>query len=1396
MARKNVRKREIVSDDEYDDDFDVNGASTSDSDHDASEIHHSLQEAFANKPTTSQSRSVPMKKEPEKKPSPYHFHNLSPHTYMPYVPGYWTAQNHYRMPQDIIISSIRKFGSEGLGRVELGQVIGFDASTKPGGRRVSNYITMATSENPQHVGQYQKMDGKVRTIRYFWKESEHPEKFQKFLEEFQQLADIPCPFKIGQVIKFPEENKLNTLRISDVTLQRLNMILRILEENDVVVTMHRINKMISDEEHAQGYNYQIAKKSLLKCLLALKRHGLVQIYERIVRSDAIDHKVHIICHRSINSSDDPKISSAIEAILDAFHQQGRVFPHGQLRSYKLKNVQSSEESSVYDKLLEDVETDVTLPKTVEERLQLLRLQEVKNGILSANVDKSEKDEENVQDEFVEEGDITNSQEELDESRQNHSSLEPHLSTPQKTLTSLNIPHCIVSSSRRNQSYYNGLSGLGYQSKAIRTLLLHEMAFNFVHGPDDSQSPNVHEIFDIKKPIRDWKVYEHEDLHVFVDEDSPYRFMPSNPSYEGIQRGWFLLQDFLTALPLSVLVMVAHIPLKIDRPKMMSYLSHKTKRHLCIGYLEPSLRTSLLTDKKLWRQIEQILLYLGAMGLTAIAPCPSTKRFSSPNSSIFFISKRGVLYDTSTSEKGYATVTLPLTIYQRYEYNFNTKLDVQEYWHHLRAIVQSTPLNLRLDHIGDGNTRYKMYSIGNFDKSIIEKPLNEEIEMINPIDPRDGVAGFDSALYLHLKRHWDLITVPHDCVGWFIARYRKESELLKPKIEHKVSNIQRDWNSFVKSMMPTDMELSKVKRQTNFQISAGFHIARNSVRSSNRPENPMIKNMKRRKPDSVDLMSTKSRTTLRCRFTPKERDQLVMIRAVGFFLNPVYRFWLEPGVLRDLMHEYVPESRTKTVQSLMACGVRDLVRPNRLAYLRRIVKNLSTFPEMLKMRHELCTSPMSDPASKSEFFKEAFRKARELLFMDTGLLPSTSVSDSSFNEYLAENHVVITRESTSSIPMPLRSRKPDGILHIQHCMASNVILSVLLHGEDGELSEEILDQISPSVLQTVLHIFRTDGIITKHRDNRDTVTMKNQAMLTHYYRHFFSHRFHPDIVDNCGLAFDESTSNDDIELADDNPSGIVIASTALYNPEYTLDVEIDKEVMEVFNQTIDDNITKKIRYLESADLKFEMIHVYFSKVPAEEEKVNEGHVTTAEILKILDKSYPANDPDEVFEQWIQKFSGSKERRLRELSCIIDATTHNGAPLVDIRHDLKPYLEELKLARYIVEVGVDQIRFVSHRFAAAWTVSVNGMRYSPRPWIKPKSGLCISTIRWISESFLMTIISKPGIQLKDLSFDFEFVLQPIAIKEIVDMLHTIDIIEVSTKQYQNIRMSSPFAKGCKR
>lgn len=85
-------------------------------------------------------------------------------------------------------------------------------------------------------------------------------------------------------------------------------------------------------------------------------------------------------------------------------------------------------------------------------------------------------------------------------------------------------------------------------------------------------------------------------------------------------------------------------------------------------------------------------------------------------------------DTSSSSKGYACVNPPIEhgSYKAYEYVFEKKEDVLLYWHHLRAIVQSTQLSYRMDDIGEQRcaTRHKLFSIGVFDRVIFSEDLSE------------------------------------------------------------------------------------------------------------------------------------------------------------------------------------------------------------------------------------------------------------------------------------------------------------------------------------------------------------------------------------------------------------------------------------------------------------------------------------------------------------------------------------------------------------------------------------------------------------------------------------------------------------------------------------------------
>ncbi|KJH46260.1 hypothetical protein DICVIV_07696 [Dictyocaulus viviparus] len=172
-----------------------------------------------------------------------------------------------------------------------------------------------------------------------------------------------------------------------------------------------------------------------------------------------------------------------------------------------------------------------------------------------------------------------------------------------------------SSNSKVQSEIDFLTEYGYQSKAIRCFVAHEIAFQLVFGHAEGTKPSCYELFPPSESFSSWQVRTVEDLTVYVDEESPLRFLPPLPPFKDVQR----------------------------------YFSQ---------------------DKKVVRQLEHIMLTNCALGLMAMAPNPDVKLFSSPRASMFFVSRKAVLHDTSTSGRGYASVTLPLSSYDKYNYLFN------------------------------------------------------------------------------------------------------------------------------------------------------------------------------------------------------------------------------------------------------------------------------------------------------------------------------------------------------------------------------------------------------------------------------------------------------------------------------------------------------------------------------------------------------------------------------------------------------------------------------------------------------------------------------------------------------------------------------------------------------
>ncbi|KAK0414710.1 hypothetical protein QR680_011579 [Steinernema hermaphroditum] len=1336
-------------------------------------------------------------------------------TYTDFDPKTWSPLHLYRSPNDIVAAAIRTSGSEGLGRQEIGALMGLNTNVKAGNRRVSHHISQVVKESPKHIGQYQKMEGKYRCIKYFWK-SEEPQNFAKLYDDFRAIIGEECPFKMGDVIKFPNTH-LSTLRISDISLNRLVFLLRSLETDRVIVTLNKCMKMVQQMEQSGGYRFQIDKKSLMKCLHALEKRGYCRVFETAVSEDQVVTQIKVICHRDIVAVDHPDVRLAIRTAIDSFHAEGRVFPHGQLRMLKKKDVKDeptdpvAKESQLFSEASRLTENLHWSNMKIADRMLLFRLQLTDMNSRVALRPLIKEEPEDLMD-TTDANDSVSSMVDVSEEDELVPDIPPE---PEK------------------KPDYRAVDDCGIQSKMVRCAIVHELLYHFAHSYEHFKHlPNVYERFPPAVSIDDCK---QESSTVYIDEESPLRFIPPVPPFANAQQGWFMLQDFLNVLPLSVYVLIMRVPKECDG--LHEYLSDPIKRHTLLGDLPQPMRLLLMKDKKFIKYLEHIILCLCSYGLMRQAPNPDPRRFNTAHSLVFFVSKYGVLRDTSTSSKGYATVSDPPEHYTSYVYDFKSLGDVQNYWHHLRAIALSTPLSFRIVKNDQGEdihvhtnaetrNNYRKYAMGTFERTHIMGDTSQEYNLIEPIAPHDGCAGFTSDLFVHLKRHWDLNPRPGEYINWFINKWRNDAEMARKHVEQRVENLQPHWNSFIIALMPSDLDMVKRQKMANSTLigtptirslreDGHGRIKKQKPFAQRMPRNAQEKakakpNKGKRKLDEIDLLSENRRMFLRSRFSAKEKDMLILIRAVSFFLNPVYRFWLNPVVLRDIMHDLVPESRCKTVQSLMAAGVRELARPHRLDYMQRIVKILSTFEEMRVLRDQMFNNPMADPEEKRKFFLDAFLAANRLLFMENCELPPCTATEGEFEAVVARGCISLVTEPGSQDQIPARSRKGEDQSTIAQGLAFNVLMAMLLcqahaaeFGTDIPTAnmETLVEQLSGSSLTEILEKLRADGLISRNRPTEHTnLAVKSQATLSFYYRHFFNHKYHIDIVSQTIDSIRRLKAG--VNVSDVDAAGLIAAISACFvNNQMELDLCVPENILSIFDAPDMDQMqgTKKLRYLENANLHLEKIAVLPSKPQSFPEclKISDvKNVTYPEHIpnKFLEDTAGAN---KRFDELLKTADDQKKDLYKKINQRVRDNFIVGVTLQEIqecvggdKETTKECLEALIKSGVIFRAGIDRERYIDILYVSKWTVKNGDQAFYAYPWTLSNGESHPSTLRWISEGIFFSILGKPGVLLDDLIANYAFALQPSSLDKILLLLEQVGCITRHVETLSTMKMTSPF------
>ncbi|CEF68803.1 Hypothetical protein SRAE_2000345800 [Strongyloides ratti] len=1333
--------------------------------------------------------------------------------YYKYDPKNWNPMLLYRTPTDVINQVLREAGGDGADRYEIGHALGLNCHIKSGNRIVSQYIQELTKTFPNEIGQFHKMNGKIRSIRYYIKEC-HVNAFQVLYDEFKKITGRDCPFKCGDVFKFPGAN-LNTLRLSDITLKRMNYVLKKLEEEKVVVTYFRLVKHIQDIESKEGYKFQMDKKSLVKIIVALERKGLLKITESVVNYGDSEISVKCVCHRSIIDKNDPLIPIAIANLIKIYESESRLFPSGQLR-YPTSTRQNNED--------EDPKKKAQRLASAE-RKRLKRQRDKESRLSSSNAKdkevkppKSKKRKEST----------TDSSSARETSSESNVECEDTLNETVSTRKVIKINKFVAN-----------------QGKSMKLMMLHELLFYFVNcykpGMKSYQDrfPRVNEVklelvgkpdseldasslasslskrvihcmesIDFKIPINE--------IPVVVNEESFYRFVtPLAPGSE-IPDGWFAISELLNVLPLTIIAFISKY--SNDHPILMEFLKDPIKRYIMYADLPPIFRHKIFPISKLTRVIEHKLMLLAGMGLLILSKKDENKKEIEVETSqdLFYLTKVKTIRDTSTAPPSYMKITGDMNEYKSYIHKLDSIEKITKFWHHVRAISLSTHFSFKRL-LGDGDLDCnRQFLTGLIEKDKYRRPIQQYNEELNLNDSDKGCGGFHPSLFMHLKRHWDINTGPDDIFKWFSAKLSLSGESVKEFIQKSVAKLNNGWNSCIHLLMASDGLIYKGYKKKQSKISdpncTGLPILKRiSTQSlSNNIKHKKINGesviddkgylivkrskTKRKHLDEKDIRVIQDRTQLRVKYTKREKDLLIMIRAVSYFLKPIYRIWVSPSLIRDLMHNYVPESRTKTIQNILSAGTREMGRAQGRVEFFRYVGVFEGNPGMVELRGKMIdtTKSKENESVNDNVFLDAFNLAYSIIFDDDKNVPEASVSDENFFNYYKEKNEDII-DGDTSIPNDIFS-PPKNLIDIQQELSFHVMLSSLLHNTTECFSDESIKieklafTLIKSRLSDVIIKMKSESIICKPKgmeqilNNDSIVVSASMAILSTHFRYMFNVRYHSDIILQSINDYKNIIETKDCTNIY-TPGGLVLVGDLMESRGMHSSITMGKE----FNKIIDmeeelsgSSGLKRNKHLESANMMLDDIHLRYTDIP----KLNFKPVDPIEVASEMIQKVPFSEIKWLDEDtFIKDFKNDtvRTKQLLNLFPKLKDATNIGLTAEEISDILElSYKETVELLNILIQknlifvCGIDKRRYISIRHSTDWVVaSEERICFMMRPWLNSKGDVNISILKWMSECILLKIIDNP-------------------VFEILEFLEKIKTVILERKVTSNSVVLDPFTK----
>ncbi|XP_075236331.1 general transcription factor 3C polypeptide 1 [Lycorma delicatula] len=386
-------------------------------------------------------------------------------------------------------------------------------------------------------------------------------------------------------------------------------------------------------------------------------------------------------------------------------------------------------------------------------------------------------------------------------------------------------------------------------------------------------------------------------------------------------GWCLMSDVLIRLPLSVFMQLIQVPYYV--PELDSYLNHPIKRHLLVGNLPVKIRNCLTVARKYIFTIFEAMTRLVYIGLLQFGSHQNKEK-----EQVFtYVNKNASLLDTSLSKPGYNKISTDID-YPIEQYHFKTLMDVDEYWHNAWKICMNTRLGGRSHVMGT---------------DVILENIQDKKEMIDAMKPREfceasifdlgdipgdklGAAGYDSALFAHLKRNW--ISKPGRNDNKNILEKKPlqiistSQNIIKRKLssseQTKLNQNQRAVNSMLMKQKKNSSPSTSNHDKKNFSIT---HLNRQSRVRKRKPSIKIrhikpTKKLLHRKPyyDQIDKEALKHMSKLRVDWSQEEDRVLLICKIASAFICPHTRKQINANMFvtfREILHRTFQSSKNKT-----------------------------------------------------------------------------------------------------------------------------------------------------------------------------------------------------------------------------------------------------------------------------------------------------------------------------------------------------------------------------------------------------------------------------------------------------------------------------------------------------